>query len=70
MIRLEIIFLVGVLVGFVVGLIAQRVTRMWLEYRDEQLKKNITKLLLQETLPSIKTKALLNELSKRDDILK
>lgn len=70
MIRLEIIFLVGVLVGFVVGLIAQRVTRMWLEYRDEQLKKNITKLLLQETLPSIKTKELLNELSKRDDILK
>jgi len=61
-------FLVGVFVGFVLGFAVRVISQSWLSSRDEQVKKNVTKLLLQESLPTIKTKELLNELSKRDDI--
>jgi hypothetical protein len=70
MIRLELILAIGIGIGFILGIAFSRAAQVWLHYRDEQARKKITKILLKESLPSIATTELLNEISKRDDILR
>lgn len=70
MLRLELFLAIGIGIGFILGIAFYRALQALLCYRDERMRKNITRILLKESLPSIATKELLNEISKRDDILR
>lgn len=68
MIRIEFFFFLGLLFGIVIGLLLEKVRKLITEYNEEKLKKELQTALLSESLPKVKTKELLQELSKRDDI--
>lgn len=68
MIRIEFFFFLGLFFGIVIGLLLEKVRKLITEYKEEKLKKELQRALLSESLPKVKTKELLQELSKRDDI--
>jgi hypothetical protein len=64
MIRVEVIFFSGMLVGLVVGVILSRLVRKYLAARDRRL----VRVQVNEAIREADTPELLNELSKRDDL--
>ncbi len=64
MVRIEMIFLVGFLVGIATGVVGSHWARRWLTARDRRL----TKVRVRESLHEVDTPELIDELSKREDL--
>ena len=64
MIRVEMIFFAGLLVGVIVGVIGTRVLQRYLAWRDQRLAK----VRVRDQLHEVETPELIDELSKRDDL--
>lgn len=64
MVRIEMIFALGLAFGVVLGVLGSHLVRGYLARRDARLMKT----RVDEALQRVETPELLNELSKRDDL--
>ena len=64
MVRVELFVLLGLVVGFPLGILATRLVSRYLTWRDARL----VRVRVHEKLHEVETPELLNELSKRDDL--
>jgi hypothetical protein len=69
MARIELFVLFGLLVGIPIGVLGSHFVRMYFAWRDSRVLRVRVKANLQENISAAHTDTLLDELSKRDDLI-